>query len=607
MNGHHEVALSLVVYRGFSAVSRHVVTPGVVRIGRDASSDIHIDDGSVASVHAVLEVAGDGEMTVTDMGSELGTKINGRQVQRCRVAAGDRLGLGGITLIAETTATDMANNPFLSTAPAVPVDAVWSQDTEGLDEPGPDAVDVRILWGTNVLHFAQLCPPRAFTLGAVGCDFVLPDGDADDAAKSLVELRDGRPVVLVPNGGSATVRRVNGSCHTASGGEIELPHGAVATVRRPGSELVFEVSHVRAGSKPTAAFWEGTDLSAQAYTGISALIHGSLFGALAFFLPAMHSDDAETVDRDVAAAMQPYLAAIAEKEPAHEESVAELTHEAANGGGSGSQAAKESGGMGNPLSHASSPARYGIRGDTPEPKLARERALLEAAKFGMVGLLNTDGPESANAPIAAWADDRAVGHDAKSALGSMWGPSVDDVFGPGGLGLSGAGEGGGGVGTGIGIDGIADTVGHGSGDWPGGDGPGRGPGTGFGPAGRGGPGGLRNHVAGAPNPRPLPITTFNGTLPKEIVQRIVRQNFGRFRMCYEAGLRSNPGLSGRVAVAFVINREGAVSLAAADRSTDMPDQAVVSCVVRGFQNLSFPAPKDGTVQVIYPLMLAPDQ
>jgi len=435
-------------------------------------------------------------MTVTDMGSELGTKINGRQVQRCRVAAGDRLGLGGITLIAETTATDMANNPFLSTAPAVPVDAVWSQDTEGLDEPGPDAVDVRILWGTNVLHFAQLCPPRAFTLGAVGCDFVLPDGDADDAAKSLVELRDGRPVVLVPNGGSATVRRVNGSCHTASGGEIELPHGAVATVRRPGSELVFEVSHVRAGSKPTAAFWEGTDLSAQAYTGISALIHGSLFGALAFFLPAMHSDDAETVDRDVAAAMQPYLAAIAEKEPAHEESVAELTHEAANGGGSGSQAAKESGGMGNPLSHASSPARYGIRGDTPEPKLARERALLEAAKFGMVGLLNTDGPESANAPIAAWADDRAVGHDAKSALGSMWGPSVDDVFGPGGLGLSGAGEGGGGVGTGIGIDGIADTVGHGSGDWPGGDGPGRGPGTGFGPAGRGGPGGLRDASQG---------------------------------------------------------------------------------------------------------------
>jgi hypothetical protein len=78
-------------------------------------------------------------------------------------------------------------------------------------------------------------------------------------------------------------------------------------------------------------------------------------------------------------------------------------------------------------------------------------------------------------------------------------------------------------------------------------------------------------------------------------------------MCYEAGLRSNPGLTGRVAVAFVIDRNGAVSIASADRSTDMADPNVVSCVVRGFQNLSFPAPADGTVQVIYPLMLAPDQ
>jgi hypothetical protein len=37
------------------------------------------------------------------------------------------------------------------------------------------------------------------------------------------------------------------------------------------------------------------------------------------------------------------------------------------------------------------------------------------------------------------------------------------------------------------------------------------------------------------------------------------------------------------------------------------DENVVSCVVRGFQNLSFPAPENGTVQVVYPLMLAPGE
>ena len=365
---------------------------------------------------------------------------------------------------------------------------------------------------------------------------------------------------------------------------------------------------MRQATKLDATLWDGADFSAQAYTGMSALVHASLLGALAFFLPSMRADDAEAVDRNAAVAMKPYLEAIAEKEPEREETVAELAQESPSGGGSGSQAAGESGGMGNPASHASSPARYGIAGDTPDPKLARERAMIEAAKFGMLGLLNTDGPTAANVPVSTWGADTAVGHDAKSGLGSIFGPSIDDVWGPGGLGLSGGGEGGGGLGTGIGIDGVGSTVGHGTGDWPGGDGPGHGPGTGFGPPGRGGSrSGLREHVAGAPNPRALPITTFNGTLPKEVVQRIVRQNFGRFRMCYEGGLRSNPGLTGRVAVAFVIDRNGAVAVASADRSTDMPDQAVVACVVRGFQNLSFPSPKDGTVQVIYPLMLAPDQ
>mgnify|MGYP006314362019 FL=1 len=54
---------------------------------------------------------------------------------------------------------------------------------------------------------------------------------------------------------------------------------------------------------------------------------------------------------------------------------------------------------------------------------------------------------------------------------------------------------------------------------------------------------------------------MNGRLPPEVIQRIVRQNFGRFRLCYENGLRNNPTLSGRVSVKFVIDRSGAVSTA----------------------------------------------
>jgi hypothetical protein len=99
-------------------------------------------------------------------------------------------------------------------------------------------------------------------------------------------------------------------------------------------------------------------------------------------------------------------------------------------------------------------------------------------------------------------------------------------------------------------------------------------------------------------------TMVNGRLPPEVIQRIVRQNFGRFRLCYENGLRSNPALEGTVSVKFVIGRDGAVS-STSDGGSDLPDQSVVSCVVRGFGNLSFPQPEGGIVVVTYPIIFKP--
>jgi tetratricopeptide (TPR) repeat protein len=99
-------------------------------------------------------------------------------------------------------------------------------------------------------------------------------------------------------------------------------------------------------------------------------------------------------------------------------------------------------------------------------------------------------------------------------------------------------------------------------------------------------------------------TQVNGRLPPEVIRRIVRQNFGRFRLCYVNGLRTNPRLSGRVSVRFVIDRSGGVSTAQ-DAGSTMADRNVVSCVVRGFGNLSFPQPEGGIVVVVYPITFSP--
>jgi hypothetical protein len=95
-----------------------------------------------------------------------------------------------------------------------------------------------------------------------------------------------------------------------------------------------------------------------------------------------------------------------------------------------------------------------------------------------------------------------------------------------------------------------------------------------------------------------------GKLPPEVIQRIVRQHFGRFHLCYENGLRTNPKLAGTVKVRFTISKSGDVSQAA-DSGSDLPDKGVVACVVKGFANVSFPQPDSGAVIVVYPIVFAP--
>lgn len=109
---------------------------------------------------------------------------------------------------------------------------------------------------------------------------------------------------------------------------------------------------------------------------------------------------------------------------------------------------------------------------------------------------------------------------------------------------------------------------------------------------------------GRPPALRMGAVSVSGNLPPEVIQRIVRQNFGRFRLCYENGLRNNPNLQGRVSVRFVIGRDGAISNVG-NAGSDMPDSGVVSCIVRAFYTMSFPQPESGIVTVVYPLKFSP--
>ena len=145
-----------------------------------------------------------------------------------------------------------------------------------------------------------------------------------------------------------------------------------------------------------------------------------------------------------------------------------------------------------------------------------------------------------------------------------------------------AGAAGGSQGVGLGSIG---TLGHGSGS-----------GQGFGS----GHGRLSGSHRSKPPQIRMGATSVSGRLPPEVIQRIVRQNFGRFRACYETELRSHPAFEGRVSIRFSISSTGEVRNADI-ASSDSQSVAFQACLLRGFGDLSFPVPEGGTVTVVYPI------
>ncbi len=158
-----------------------------------------------------------------------------------------------------------------------------------------------------------------------------------------------------------------------------------------------------------------------------------------------------------------------------------------------------------------------------------------------------------------------TGASAPSApiAGPLDGQHPGDMIGNGGLGVKGTGPGGGGTGEG--------TIGHGGG------GTGQGYGAGHGALGGG-------HASTAP--RVNVVVKVQGGLPQEVAQRIVRQNLGRVRTCYERALANDPATQGTVSVKLAVGTDGTVTSAAPVASTVSGDLA--TCIARGDGALAFP-------------------
>jgi hypothetical protein len=451
---------------------------------------------------------------------------------------------------------------------------------------GAEVIQVMLSWrdarSSSVLGVKEVKAGETLALGERG-DLLVPEEVLCADRAEIVHFDGETATAHVPPGGKL---RLDGWPRDERQLEIARGHVVEVTV----GAFVARLTRVRAASKPAAAPLESLKRGGYGVFAGSALLHAAVFSAIAFIAPSLAASQDDPYDRDRILLMQTLLNASAQHEV---ESKPDDSPEATGGDvNSGAPARGAEGEAGKPTA-PNRDARWAARGmATPETAtLPRESVLQEAANWGILGMLPSSA-QSLNAPTVPWGTELNGSEDVNK-VGKLFGGSIDDAFGSGGWGLSGPGQGGGGSGDTIGLNGLGG-LGH----------TGRclgascgGMGVGFGKPGGG-------YQPKARFPREAGPVSTNGHLPPEVIQRVVRQNFGRFTMCYQTGLRTNPNLEGRVTVKFIIGRDGAVQMSA-DAGSDIPDATVTQCVVRAFGGISFPSPDSGMVTVTYPLMFTP--
>src|SRR6476646_9247547 len=123
MEGKAKVALTFALYQGDQLVRRETIAQDIVKVGKDPRSHLRVDDDLASRMHAVIEVAGAGDITLIDLGNEPGTLVNGQRVNKCKVRPGDQVQIGSTMIVlesAEPATAGTSPQPPAAAAPSAP-------------------------------------------------------------------------------------------------------------------------------------------------------------------------------------------------------------------------------------------------------------------------------------------------------------------------------------------------------------------------------------------------------------------------------------------------------------------------------------------------------
>ena len=572
----------------------------IVKIGNLPTSHLHLDDPQVSGIHAVIEVTGD-TVSLIDLGSTYGTRVNGERVNRHELSDGDVLELGSTKVVFHlerqvveipASAAAGATGPAGAGRPESPYRYVSLTERPSdakhysrrfLSQPSrtDGTVEIAHLWRDHVMAELVLSAKmKAITVGpAKGNHIVMEHESLPGESYSLV-TQEAQVAYLNLTADMDGDVYIDTQHHKIRDAVSELGSKFAVTPKtrariRFGASTIF----VHQGTRPNLILPFGviSGLQLYLYIAFSLVLHMVLLGMIFLAPPGSRSLDIDAFDLDERLVDIEQFEAEPEPEELpellqNEEEEEELA--AMEDGDEGRAGLEE---------EVEDNGRMAVEGpeDTERVILDEVRAREEAAERGVVSVL-----EEFNGPQSIFGSN-AMGYDDVMAFGAPTGPAIGNAQGNLGLAMMGSGRSGGG-------------------NHPGGIGIGR-ISTG-GRYGQDGDADLGRHLNRMRERVPTEVEvnlgdpTIEGHLDRETIQRVIRQHRREVRDCYQRELQRNPDLAGRVVVNFLIDPAGNVA-AARIHESDMSDDAVEDCLVRRIRRWRFPQPSTpGNVRVNYPFV-----
>jgi len=600
-------------------------------IGKNLDIQVPLTDEGVSPVHAVIEERDSGYY-ISDLGSQLGTFKNGQKVFDEALQSGDELQIGPYKIeffvgvpkpkqppkLQDITPLVKAEPPTAPTPAPIeappPVTAKSKKPTENKPAPIGAATDltkrlrtskgtiveVVVAWKDRVISSHHFKEKGVVTIGSSeNCTIVVPLLGLSRAKYTLLKM-DSQVKVGITHEMTgdyfkdevhlalADLKRKNRLSQGEDGLELELQPGESIRLGLHGDLLSVYVRYVPETATPLVG--PLLDLTASESTAIlMSFVIAAIFGLYMFIYSPKPLTDEELIEEPLRKATITFtppkkqIVQVTEQSVPQEKKivkVVEKVERTTTKPDPGKASDLRPSDQNKKTNIVSSTIKQGGTVNTGKPAASAQSETRDVSKLGLLSTFGGKGTQ--NQLSKAYSGSGELIGDAAKATG--FSGSNEDRAGENlGGRLKDVGAGGKGTST-FGIAGVG-TQGKGTGTFGGGTG-------GIGKRGR-----VDLNIGDSE-------ADFEGTIDREAIRRVIRENIKLFENCYNQALRRNSDAYGKIEIQWNIEERGRATSTVV-RSNSVGDKPMGECLARVIRGLTFPEPPPNQIaQVTYPFVFA---